>query len=1363
MYTNHFRSPAFRIDSESRLCRFGEKSPEHAHETLASFETMHKNEDLIRARAQFDNKDTRAEYPEIGGDNVLDRAYFQALLLDSAITADDKGYEDLKREDLNVADPFRLAELPSDLDRGRWLVANMPLDLLRSMDEQLKDVTDKKDITDAEQLERLGQEYMDRVTRADLRWEKKGEFADPVLRRIPLERYRSIRLEVDAVLEKNGVRVPHTESDLSTMGDTNLTRREYLTLITLVWKGAVRVDEVKAAAASGIGAVRGVITDKSAVAEGAQKRFVDLSLEELGPNETLSGLNIVITPDMRRAYVRAATGRDPDYGVPVQTADGLAVLPEQVITLAPDQTAATWERYPERALPFLSAYMGAPGSGNEDFLKSLEYHFVLSPAEREGMAPPPLDERDTRATLRLVSQSLIESEKVMQDTARQKMDLRNALSTAEKVEKTFGNVWEYMKDVRSHPIGSALMWGTAIGAGVMLWKFAKSEHRNFTKWLLGAGVVGAAVGLYQQNTTGRAWWEALGDKMDDWMGREKSKEPGERTLPNYWTERLDRTTDRERAILSVLGDQELGPVIDWYGQMREWEKRGGEGTAPVPPFRIDGKMRRYFGANTPSKERNKMMYDTLTAFFEDRGRAVKKEIQHYPTDMPIEDDAALGYAYVKDRYLEQTFFQSAMRGTVVIGNITINGRTIVEWDPENPELKRIREQSPTIFAELQMIRQDYVQEMRRRPSENWDMNTIFFLEANPEVLRRMGREGTEAATVLDRLASGVKSMVDTVTVAGPEERAKKLKLFSGAEAALFDSLGGTYLLPERAPARTADEIVASWDAYVDSLAIPEAARSAMKEAIRAASRVLDVTALQARVDRAAFEYRVVAEWNEFTSRLPADAATVARLREYMAAYVAANADMATLNLFNDIETKKYQLLIAASGTNNRLKLEDMERLNPEEDATWNAMLDSAIDWVAPDRAVYPRVDRFYGLRSLFDSEAEQQGGVVWYDVMRRIFPAWEKSNFEVLDAQIKRYEGAFARLRALPVIRPGLVLTEEQINGLEKQLAQRMANRTLEAMLLTHGQTVPDAAGDRTVSVVEQQNLGNYYDDLFLDVLGCPAGAIHPNVELPSTLEQINNYVWNQLPNDVIRVTNSVTGAVKEYIWDPVKNYWVEIGGPWIRDTLMPALARFPGATIAVVARAGRYFVEVTDRAGRKLGEFAWESYDHARKEIYRLHGVLPERFDDFSSRERAIQEYLYNGKNAGLKVSIIGTDKVAIGPFVDLNPFDIDHPLIEVSVGEFLTKDASQLINEWVAKTTAEKRQAILNSRPPTLSNFDLTATGSEAIEFGTPLDPKSQTSIYDLAKYSEADIFDRYTRWVNARKNGDARALATPDALAY
>ena len=112
-----------------------------------------------------------------------------------------------------------------------------------------------------------------------------------------------------------------------------------------------------------------------------------------------------------------------------------------------------------------------------------------------------------------------------------------------------------------------------------------------------------------------------------------------------------------------------------------------------------------------------------------------------------------------------------------------------------------------------------------------------------------------------------------------------------------------------------------------------------------------------------------------------------------------------------------------------------------------------------------------------------------WEVWLRMFPAWQRSEFWKLREQVHAFDQAFERLRVVPtVIIDGKAtnLSPEQINMLEQQLAQKMANKTLDAMLLTHntrGDVTPDAFNYRGVTPIEQENLGTYFDELFREIM----------------------------------------------------------------------------------------------------------------------------------------------------------------------------------------------------------------------------------------------------------------------------------------
>jgi len=1365
MIHSHIHHPAFRGEHEARLCRMAdfERSPQHAHEAVSSYQEMRDSPNLVAARAQFDNPDMRRLYPEMEGKRPLDRAFFTALMLSSTLPDGKTDYRDLDRADMTITDPFGLGAM-EDQELGEWLDKNVQPELIKKIDKTPKPTTQPElDVW----YGRIGIAYKDRMGNANKEWKRSGKLDDVVVARVPLERYRTIRKDVDTIFAKAAIRVPGIDADKTDLGDNSLTRREYLTILSFVWKdttGTFLETLTEEANRGGVEGVRDLVKNTATAPSAVDRVYVDLSLEELGPSETINNLGITIPVDLSANYTKALTGKNPDQSIVVDTTEGMFEEPVDGMKIKPEDSAAVWGTHPERAYPFLSEYMAVPNEANTDFLYALEYHFVLSPSEHTGREEPNMSIEDTRAMVTLIGQMLLESQNVKDNTSAELVDYRDRLTLADKIENGAADVFEYMKDMRSHPIGSTAAWLVAIGGLVATYRFLKKEHRNFTWIAGGAALVGVAAGLYQQNRTGEAWWETVWNKASTFMGRERTKEPTKQTLPNYWAEQLTMDSDRERVMLSLMSQGKVGPMMDWYGQMREWEQRGSpmEESQPELPLDIDPAFDKYFG-QVSWDERGKQFYKVMGTFLANRGRAMKAEYPDYTSALKLEDDEAIGYAYMKDRYVNQTYFASLVSGIEKIRDFKINGRVITEWDDSEPELRKIKETRPDIYATLVEIRQKYVQETKTRRSADWDMATIFLLEAKPETLRRMGRDGVEAASYIDTIYSSVKKTLEAPFLNGPDDLAAKETLFRGDEALLvaetaemFRDRNGTELMPDD------------------------------------------------------FNERVVADWTSFLGRLPVDNAAQEKLALFMPKFLAENEARPQIEKLNEIERIKYQLLVLAAQNDSRLSTDVLDKLDPENSTTWNVLLDQTLDWVWFDEAAFPKMDDLNGLQSLFGSEAYQVGGVDWYNVIARAFPRWKESEFKILRAQITDYQNALLRLRLFPILELGKApLEKEDIDAIEMQLARHMANRTLEALLLTHGNgNTPDRKIKRTVSPVEQKNLLDYNDALFVKLLGKTPQEIQPGVVLPTTLENINNYIWNKLPGDVMYAVDKSTGAIKYYVLDPTGKFWVETGLPWITQKLdeadiilgaglvwsaeqlnalwtnvSPILARFPGEFVKVSGAAGAATLEWFDTTGKSIGTVAYAGYEQMQRAIYEVHGVPEDKFEDFKAKEQLVEMHEVNGKNAKLKVSIIGTSDVVIGQFngfpdysTYLNPKDIpylgpqlpsqfdttnfmkDGTFITVKVADFLARTPEDLMKEWRDKAFAEKKALFEAATNPKLK-VNVSAN-PEIVEYddATVLVPRAQSSIYEFISKTDTQIEAAFNAWMNK----PAKAATDIDPLA-
>jgi hypothetical protein len=1421
MHTHTHHTLARFTLKEARLCYHDAPSPKMGSDIINAEKNMRQNPDVIAARHILDNDMMRRQYPQLEGQNPIDRTYYQALVLDKVFKG--KEYKDLKREDMAIYDPFGLLEMTNE-QRGNWLLTNINPTFLKT-------------IENTDDPERLGQTYKDQMLRAKTEWERTGNIKDETtVQRLPIERYLQMRQTVDAVLQKNGIRIPAFENEMRNLGNVNLSRREYFLLLAKIWRGELDMETLDNAAGSAqeekLEKVRDLIRDNINNSDSVEKLYIQMALPELGSTEALNGMGIFVTPNLIQAYINAL--KNPSYGP--------ASSVSRNVTLAPGQGAASWEAHPDYAYEFLSKHMGVPDTQNQNFLDSLKYHYVLSSEERATMPVPPLDEKSTRAILKLVSQSLLEVETVFAETAAKTNTLKKSVSLTKNVEKTGAEVWKYMLDIQSHPIGSILAWGAAIGAATMLWKYFNRKKSNFEKLFLAGAIGGLAVGIYQQNKNGRAWWEPLGEKLGEWMGHEKTKAPEEQTLPNYWSKELELTGAQNEVILSALCNEKAREVTTWYQAMHTWKQNGSpKGQRPGNLVQVDSRLKQYFGESN-NNDRHEMIYTVLEKFLADRGRKLREEFPDYTINMQIQKDDQVGLTYMNDRYVEQKYYNQLLKEMQInVRGVMIESRKITDWNPSDPDITRLRTTRRDVYTTLVEMHEEYVQHTRAH--QDFDMSLVFLLEANPEILRRRGRAGTEAANIASAAYQNTKNSSFNVFAGPPEDMAKPEELFVPPEKDLFEKVKDMKLVGGGTKLTTYEEVI-----------------------IRTTLIPADILA--------------------FLERLPADDKTKNLLKVYTANYLLAHATDPLVDLMNDIEKKKYQLLIAASKSDRRLSADLFKNLDPKVDGTWDATFDALLDYALPDKWIYPRITSFYDLRTIFDSEATQPGGVQWWKVWQRMFPKWELSKMSQLDERVKSYQDAFTRLRLQSIIEAGpgktAVLSKEQIDAMEMQLAERMANRMLEAMLITHGDPnyTPDAAAKRGVTPIEQANLNAYFETLFKEVVGKDAKDVNPDVKIPGLLENINNYIWNELPGDVISATEKATGAVKYYVWEPVKKAWIEIAIPFTKEALnqigiaaekindyvwnrlpgdvwmvtnkvtntvkyyildpvtkfwveqgypftkealkqigiaaenvndylwnrlpgdvmmvinkttgavkyyvwdpvakfwieqgfpemqkywektaKPFLKKAPGWTMEMAA-SGYYFV---NEASKKTAVFAWETIEESAKKFYEIQGVPKDKYDAFIAREQSINSY----KNAGLGITFVGTDKVKFGQF-DGIPFTNDGTVIELTVDEFL--DTSRdLIKEYREKAFPLKEKELSDLlATPEFKNISATTiqidpSDPETVIIQNPKRPSlgsSKSSIFDITYNRPFTILQKFDEWSEDIAKGKINAATEPDALKY
>src|SRR3989338_7075851 len=336
MDIKHTFSSAFSLERERRLCRFADMN--QANESLRGLKAQRENKDLKAARDLFDNSIMRREYPELDAKHPLDRSYFQSLLLEGAVP-EEKSLPDVNRKEIDVIDPLDLLKLPDD-QLGAWLIARMPKKMIQAIDP-------------SEDPTRVGQHFKDRVLRSQEDWLHEGKIRDPLVLSVTLEHYRKTREELDGVLREHSIRVPDKKGDVASLGDRNLTRREYLSLLKLLWRDEIKLEEIAIAARVNVESLRTFTGTHADATKRVEEMYTNITYEELGPKETLKGFGIGISPDTRRAYLNLIQGKPADFREALPDARATASIAPTSLMFVPGETAAVWEKEPRRAYQFL--------------------------------------------------------------------------------------------------------------------------------------------------------------------------------------------------------------------------------------------------------------------------------------------------------------------------------------------------------------------------------------------------------------------------------------------------------------------------------------------------------------------------------------------------------------------------------------------------------------------------------------------------------------------------------------------------------------------------------------------------------------------------------------------------------------------------------------------------------------------------------------------------------------------------------------------------------------------------------------------------------------------------------------------------
>ena len=748
---------------ENRLCQkhigTGPESLGGARDSVDAHEKMSNNPHLKSAMDLYDNDIVRSEYPELTSHSP-ERPYLVTLLMEGMIEdgvpAD---YENLDKSNIDAFDPFNFVEKYSSPEKmGVFLKSFLNDDILSEIHGSGRSASDSA----------LGGEYLAIIGQQRLLSSRDNELDNKVFVQVNLEWYRHVQKKIDTAMTQHGVRPPGKEMEF--IGDRNrnpkmklsLTSQEYLTLV----KNGVD-DESNASFTDREDLLSAARTPSNPLNARTQKVFTDLSVDKFGPTETLKRFGVEIGEATRRRYVdarmgvvRGTDGREAPEGHPARP----EIIP----------SAAEWRRSPEIAYQFLSENMpSARGDSNKVFLDSLKWHFVFNDADRAGgiVPDPVMSEEDVRAVLFLTSQSFLEYENLMTESSRQRVSLKEEVTFEQNAEGFVSNAWEYMKDIRSHPLGSGLMWISAIVVARNLFKGVFKGKMPMWKLL---PIAGAALGMYQQHTKGRAWWNAFTDKYDEVMASENLKNPEERTLPNYWLRELsdvegnpgqfdDLTPEKERLSFALMGKVGVGETLDWYDQWRVW-RNNPNGTPPQIPVDYYDHLNT-LGGNVTDEQVGEYFFMSLQKFFIHRGRDVKR--QQLPFDIAggMSDDEGIGYAYIREKYLDHRMYQRIFAEMGIDHSVEFTDMQIDLLKNGTPMTdEELKAQFPSTYTVIKKFRSMeasqrkknidqllYLMELNRTekigvPTAKYPFDHVLFMEGNPEAMSRIDSQNAGTAS-----------------------------------------------------------------------------------------------------------------------------------------------------------------------------------------------------------------------------------------------------------------------------------------------------------------------------------------------------------------------------------------------------------------------------------------------------------------------------------------------------------------------------------------------------------------------------------------------------------------------------------------
>lgn len=755
----------FRLERESRLVSFAdfEVAQNQAAETLEASKEWKKNPEMKAALGLYERPIVLTRHPVL--QNPVDRAYFYALLAHESIDPTVSDYKDIKRTnpDQNI-DPVLPRGVVPELDKGYVLPAGKNLDEEVGMRLSGFLNEERQAGLGAGNIDK-GREFGTRVAGAREDWAGDQPLRDEAGIDATVDYYVHCRKQLDDLLKLNNIFIPQEQTidpglTVTKGGKTfeNLRRAEYFQLLVIVWERGIG-EIAKAGLPLDTEKLKKFLKapDNKEDLERASRMYAERSFEELGPSDTLERFGVTLGPQLRMQYFAMRQGDKPI------------------------EPAEFWLSQPIHALAFLDLRL--PNSaGNKNFMDGLRAY--AEPGSREYPVAADgkrMDEKDVKTILQLVAESCKEYELVATRSTvqREKFMVSRGMNLDSTIEKTGSDVWKFMLDFQKHPIASGVLWLGAIAAAKIAWDTLTAPRARWARWLFLGAMGGVGLGLYQQHKTGKAWWDNLKKSADDFMETDKQKKPEEQTFANYWTDRLQLRdgaanalsgNNHSEAVLATLQEQPVGLVLKWYEDARQ--TRAATGKLPALPPEFNGKQRRMFG-EMAKDDRAALFYNTLDRFFEERGQYV---LDHHMDTMYTAggtrafEKSQLGFAYIRDKYDSRIMYEvvttqfkekfEVALGVAGITDIEAEGLNLRDKEILNrPDILALKTSDVKGHKEVYLLLEKFLLEFRPYEevldTNTWSMMDVLFQEADPEILRKMGREATKPADILTRMGEGI--------------------------------------------------------------------------------------------------------------------------------------------------------------------------------------------------------------------------------------------------------------------------------------------------------------------------------------------------------------------------------------------------------------------------------------------------------------------------------------------------------------------------------------------------------------------------------------------------------------------------------